>query len=167
MSRQHYWPLLDNNGLLQIPMRFYGLLVLLLRPYICWVAELSMMRSEHSLLGQFYPRQHDFLVACLIALPLLLLVAALSQRRLKGHRFWYYLWRPGLWLLWLVTLADFTHSISALDANVILDAPWRLIAPCLLVVAMLWLTCSKTLPMIFTEWPEQIKPDNDTKVNPG
>ncbi|WP_372628084.1 DUF2919 family protein [Arsukibacterium sp.] len=165
MNPPHYWPLLDNNGLLQIPMRFYGLLLLLLRPYLCWVTELSMMRSEHSLLSQFYPRQHDFLVACLIALPLLLLVAALSQRRVKGHRFWYYLWRPGLWLLWLVTLADFAHSISALDANVILDAPWRLIAPCLLLVAMLWLACSKTLPMIFKEWPEQVKPDNDTTAS--
>ncbi|MAA96434.1 MAG: hypothetical protein CML21_18245 [Rheinheimera sp.] len=165
MSAQHYWPLLDNNGLLQIPMRFYGLLLLLLRPYICWVAELSMMRSEHSLLGQFYPRQHDFLVACLIALPLMILLAALSQRKPKGRRFWYYLWRPGLWLLWLVTLADFAHSVSGLDADVILDAPWRLIAPSLLVVAMLWLACSKPLPLIFQEWPEQIKPDNDAAAN--
>ncbi|MBV2128765.1 DUF2919 family protein [Arsukibacterium indicum] len=153
MKTQQYWPLLDNNGLLQIPLRFYWLLLLLLRPYLCWVAELSMMRSQHSLLGQFYPRQHDFLVACLIALPLLLLVAALSQRRPKGHKFWFWLWRPGLWLLWLVTLADFAHSISGLDPDVILDAPWRLIAPVLLVLAMIWLACSKTLPPIFKEWP--------------
>tara|TARA_R110002126_G_scaffold43475_7_gene124533 strand:- start:3258 stop:3734 length:477 start_codon:yes stop_codon:yes gene_type:complete len=156
MSSQHDWPLLDNNGLLQIPLRFYGLLLLLLRPYMCWVTELSMMRSQHSLLGQFYPRQHDFLVACLIALPLLLLVAALSQRRPGGHRFWYYLWRPGIGLLWLVTLADFGHSISGLTGDVILDAPWRLVAPVLLIVAMLWLACSKTLPVIFREWPEPV-----------
>jgi hypothetical protein len=165
MSQPHYWPLLDSHGLLQIPIRFYALLLLLLRPYLSWVAELSMMRSEHSLLGQFYPRQHDFLVACLVALPLLLLVAALSQRRPKGHRFWYYLWRPGLWLLWLVTLADFTHSIIALDADVILDAPWRLMAPLLLLVAMLWLACSKTLPLIFKEWPEPDKPRKNAAAN--
>ncbi|MDX1677301.1 DUF2919 family protein [Arsukibacterium sp.] len=153
MTNPPHWPLLDNYGLLQIPLRFYALLLLLLRPYICWVAELSMMRSQHSLLSQFYPRQHDFLVACLIALPLLLLVAALSQRRPKGKRFWFYLWRRGLWILWLVTLADFVHSISTLDADVILDAPWRLIAPVLLLWAIIWLTFSKTLPVIFTEWP--------------
>ncbi len=154
MKSPQYWPVLDNNGLQQIPLRFYALLVLLLRPYLSWVAELSMMRSQHSLLGQFYPQQHDFLVACLLALPLLLLVAALSQRRPKGHRVWFYLWRPGLWLLWLVTLADFGHSVSGLDADVILDAPWRLWAPILLVLAMIWLACSKTLPVIFREWPE-------------
>lgn len=164
MSAPQHWPLLDSNGLLQIPMRFYGLLLLLLRPYICWVAELSMMRSQHSLLGQFYPRQHDFLVACLIALPLLLLVAALSQRRPKGHRFWYCLWRPGLWLLWLVTIADFAHSVSGLDGDVILDAPWRLIAPLLLVLAMFWLAFSKSLPVIFKEWPEPEPAKKSTKA---
>lgn len=164
MSSQQNWPLLDSNGLLQIPLRFYALLLLLLRPYLCWVTELSMMRSQHSLLGQFYPRQHDFLLACLIALPLLLLVAALSQRRPKGQRFWFYLWRPGLWLLWLVTTADFAHSVSGLDGDVILDAPWRLIAPMLLVLAMLWLAFSKTLPAIFKEWPEPVPAKNSTKT---
>lgn len=161
MSALQHWPLLDSNGLQQIPLRFYALLLLLLRPYICWVAELSMMRSQHSLLGQFYPRQHDFLLACLIALPLLLLVAALSQRRPKGLRFWYYLWRPGLWLLWLVTLADLGHSISGLDADVILDAPWRLLAPMLLLLALCWLAFSKTLPHIFKEWPEPLPTKNN------
>jgi len=163
MNTQQYWPLLDSNGLLQIPMRFYALLLLLLRPYICWVAELSMFRSQHSLLGQFYPRQHDFLVACLIALPLLLLVAALSQRRPKGHRFWFYLWRPGLWLLWLVTLADFGHSISSLNGDVILDAPWRLVAPMLLIPAIIWLLFSKRLRLIFKEWPDPIPTKSNSK----
>ncbi|KKO48847.1 hypothetical protein VT06_10080 [Arsukibacterium sp. MJ3] len=154
MKDNSAWPLLDNHGLQQIPLRFYGLLLLLLRPYICWVAELSMMRSQQSLLSQFYPRQHDFMLACLIALPLLLMVAALSQRRPKGQRFWFYLWRPGMWLLWLVTLADMVHSISGLDADVILDAPWRLLAPLLLLLAIIWLLLGKTLPVIFKEWPE-------------
>jgi hypothetical protein len=59
-----------------------------------------------------------------------------------------------MWLLWLVTLADMVHSISGLDADVILDAPWRLLAPLLLLLAIIWLLFGKSLPAIFKEWPE-------------
>lgn len=154
MSQPPLWPVLDDYGLHKVPLRFYWLLLLLLRPYICWVLVLTMPQGKQDLLALFYPKQADFVLACAVAAPLLLLLAALSQRKPKGYQPWRYIWRIALPMLLLVTAADFVITLSHLPADVMLDAPWRIITPLLLLVSLLWLLRSRTLRQVFAEWPD-------------
>ena len=40
--------------------------------------------------------------------------------------------------------------------QVMLDAPWRIVTPVLLSVSVLWLLRSRTLRLVFAEWPEPV-----------
>ena len=151
------WPLLDKYGLTPIPQRFYWLLALLLRPYLSWVLVLTLPPQQKDLLKLFYPQQQDFLIACVIALPVLLVVAALSQRSDKRSAAWRAIWRHSRSLLFISCAADLTYSIYDLPPDVILDAPWRLVAVFGLGLGLFWLLRSKTLPRIFSEWPEPVE----------
>lgn len=154
MTGAPIWPVLDDYGLHKVPLRFYALLILLLRPYICWVMVLTLPQTQRDMLRWFYPLQHDFIVACLLALPLLLLLAALSQRKPKGKRGFYRIWRFGRLILLSVAVTDFVLSVKQLPAQVMLDAPWRIVTPLLLGIAVLWLWRSRTLRLVFAEWPD-------------
>lgn len=154
MTKAPLWPVLDDYGLHKIPLRFYALLLLLLRPYICWVMVLTLPQTQRDMLRWFYPLQHDFVVACLLALPLLLLLAALSQRKPKGKPGLRHIWRFGRTILFTVATADLILSISQLPPQVMLDAPWRIVTPVLLVISVLWLWRSRTLAVVFAEWPD-------------
>ena len=73
-------PLLDEHGLHRVPLRLYLLLLVLLRPYLCWVVTLTLPAEQRSMLSYIYPHSSDFIRACLISLPVLLVLAALTQR---------------------------------------------------------------------------------------
>lgn len=150
------WPLLDKYGLTPIPLRFYWLLLLLLRPYLSWVLVLTLPPQQKDLLKLFYPQQQDFVMACLIALPVLLVVAALSQRSDKRSAGWRRVWRFSQPILFICCSADLLYTLYDLPADVILDAPWRLASVLALGLAVFWLLRSKTLPAIFREWPEPV-----------
>lgn len=150
------WPLLDKYGLTPIPQRFYWLLLLLLRPYLSWLLVLTVPAQQKDLLKLFYPYQQDFLIACVIALPVLLLVAALSQRSDKRSAAWRPVWRFSKPLLLVCCTADFAYTLFTLPADAILDAPWRIVSVVLLGLGLFWLLSSKTLPLVFREWPEPI-----------
>ena len=158
MSRPPLWPVLDDYGLQKVPLRFYGLLLLLLRPYICWVLVLTLPQTQRDMLALFYPQQTDFMLACAVASPLLLLIAALSQRKPKGYAPWRKVWRLALPLMLLVAIADLVLTILDLPPQVMLDAPWRIVTPVLLSVSVLWLLRSRTLRLVFAEWPEPAQP---------
>lgn len=145
---------MDDNGLVQIPLRFYWLLLLLLRPYLCWILVLTVPAQQQDLLRLFYPERREFMLACLIALPLLLLIAALSQRKPKGYRPWRILWRQGRLLLLVTAIMDLVLTTQALPEQVMLDAPWKVITPFLLGVSVIWLLKSQTLRQVFAEWPD-------------
>ena len=104
----------------------------------------------------FYPQQNDFMLACAVASPLLLLIAALSQRKPKGYAPWRKVWRLALPLMLLVAIADLVLTILDLPPQVMLDAPWRIVTPVLLSVSVLWLLRSRTLRLVFAEWPEPV-----------
>jgi hypothetical protein len=161
MKQPPLWPVLDDYGLHKVPLRFYALLLLLMRPYICWVLVLTLPQAQRDMLRWFYPLQHDFIVACLIASPLLLLFAALSQRKPKGKPGWRHLWRYGREIMLAVALADLVLTLKQLPAQVMLDAPWRIMAPLLLLLGCVWLLRSRTLRAVFAEWPQptEKKPD--------
>ena len=155
-------PLLDADGLHRVPNRLYLLLLVLLRPYICWLLTLTLPVEQRSMLGWIYPHSDDFVRACLICLPVLLVLAALTQRvpydkklrRGRAKKFWFFIWRQGKWLLLVVTAVDLYWTISHLPAFVAVNAPWLLLAPVALLLALGWLLSSKKLPLIFQEWPE-------------
>jgi len=154
MMTPRLWPL-DDHGLIQIPRRFYWLLLLLLRPYLCWIMVLTLPAQNKDMLRVFYPEQEDFLLSCLIALPLLFLFAALTQRKPKGSRHWRIIWKQGrVWLL-LTAFIDLFLTMRALPEQVMLDAPWKVLTPIALLVAIIWLCKSQTLRKVFAEWPEQ------------
>lgn len=150
------WPMLDKYGLTPIPQRFYWLLLLLLRPYLSWVLVLTLPAQQKDLLKLFYPQQQDFVTACFIALPVLLIVAALSQRSDKRSAGWRRVWRFSLPILLICCSADLLYTLADLPADVILDAPWRLSSVVALGIAAFWLLRSKTLRVIFREWPEPV-----------
>lgn len=150
------WPLLDKYGLTPIPQRFYWLLIVLLRPYLSWVLVLTLPPQQKDMLKLFYPQQQDFLLACLIALPVLLVVAALTQRSDKRSAAWRPVWRLSQPLLLLCCSADLIYTLYDLPADVVLDAPWRLVSVVALGLSLFWLLSSKTLPMMFREWPEPV-----------
>lgn len=154
MTKTPLWPVLDDYGLHKVPLRFYWLLLLLLRPYICWVLVLTLPQAQRSMLALFYPLQRDFILACVVAAPVLLLLAALSQRKPKGHQRWNYIWRYGRWIMLAVAVVDLTLTTMHLPAQVMLDAPWRIVAPLLLLISCIWLLRSRTLKAVFAEWPQ-------------
>ena len=156
MKKIPYLPIVDNNGLLQIPQRFYWLLLVLLRPYVCWILVLTMPQQQQDVIRLFYPEQSDFVLACLLASPVLLLAITLNQRKATAHAIWKKYWRSGRWLLLVVSLVDLALTLYVMPATAILDTPWQLLVPIALVVAILWLCRSRSLPVIFTEWPEAI-----------
>lgn len=153
MMTSRLWPL-DDHGLAQIPRRFYWLLLLLLRPYLCWVLVLTVPAQQQDLLGLFYPQKQDFMLACLIALPLLPLLAALSQRKPKGNKRWFYVWKQGRGLLLFTAFIDVVVTVMSLPKDVILDAPWKIVPVLLLCLAIIWLLLSKLLKTVFQEWPD-------------
>lgn len=154
MTQPPVWPVLDDNGLHKVPLRFYWLLLILLRPYICWVMVLTLPQAQRDMLALFYPRQADFILACAVAAPLLLLIAALSQRKPKGHSGWRHIWRVGRGLMLFVAVPDLILTVLHLPSQVMLDAPWRMLSPVLLLTGCLWLLRSRTLKLVFAEWPE-------------
>ena len=147
------WPL-DDDGLVALPLRLYLVMLLLLRPVISWVLALTIPEQKGEMLAVLYPDQQQFLLACILTIPTLLLFAALSQRRPKGHPGWFKLWRYGKWLLLLNLLPDLWITIGALPKYAAVEQPWLLIAPSLLLLALAWLLRSQRLPVIFSEWPE-------------
>lgn len=155
-------PLLDADGLHRVPNRLYLLLLVLLRPYICWLLTLTLPVEQRSMLGWIYPQSDDFVRACLICLPVLMVLAALTQRvpydkklrRGRAKKFWFAIWRQSKWLLLAVTAVDLYWTISHLPDFVAVNAPWLLLAPVALLLALGWLFSSKKLPLIFQEWPE-------------
>ncbi|MBZ9611891.1 DUF2919 family protein [Rheinheimera maricola] len=154
MRTKAIWPVLDDHGLHKVPLRFYWLLLLLLRPYICWVLVLTLPEAQRNMLALFYPRQVDFMLACAVAAPLLLIIAALSQRKPKGYQSWRHIWRYGRGLMLTVALTDLVLTTVDLPPQVMLDAPWRMVAPVLLFTGCLWLFGSRTLKAVFSEWPD-------------
>lgn len=148
-----FYPLLDKYGLVRLPLRFYAVLLLLLRPYITWVLVLTMPQGGDKLLATIYPKSTDFMLACLISAPLLLLLAALSQRKEKGGSGWFMIWRQSRWILLLVAAADLVHSVSHLPSYVTVKAPWLLLSPLLLVLSLFWLLRSPVLKQAVKEWP--------------
>lgn len=154
MTPPPLWPVLDDHGLHKVPLRFYWLLLLLLRPYISWVLVLTLPQAQRDMLALFYPQQADFILACIVAAPLLLLLAALSQRKPKGHNGWRHIWRFGRVLMLLVAVPDLVLTILHLPSQVMLDAPWRILSPLILFIGCLWLLRSRTLRAVFSEWPE-------------
>lgn len=148
-----FYPLLDKYGLTRIPFRFYAVLLLVLRPYILWILVLTMPEGGDKLLATVYPKSNDFLTACLICAPLLLVVAALSQRKDKGHQPWFRIWRQSRWILLTVVAVDLVHSLTHLPNYVMLKAPWLLISPVLLVLSFWWLLKSPVMKQVVTEWP--------------
>lgn len=147
------YPLLDKYGLTRIPLRFYAVLLLLLRPYILWILVLTMPQGGEQLLAAVYPKSNDFLTACLICAPLLLVVAALSQRKDKGRQGWFKLWRQSRWIMLTVTATDLAHSLTHLPSYVMLKAPWLLISPLLLSLSLCWLLTNAAMKQVVTEWP--------------
>lgn len=163
MKQYPQLPLLDPQGLFRIPQRFYLVLLLLLRPYICWVVTLAMPELERkAVLSFFYPLADDFIRAVLIALPALLVLTAVSQRvpfdkkqrRGRAKRFWFALWRQSRWLLLITATVDLYWTISHLPPYVALRAPGLLLVVAALVLACLYLLRSRQLRQVFSEWPE-------------
>lgn len=159
-------PLLDQDGLHRVPLRFYAVLLLLLRPYLCWLVTLVMPEAERkAVLSFFYPLADDFVRAVLIAIPALLVLAAVSQRvpydkqqrRGRAKKFWFALWRCGRWLLLAVASVDLYWTVSHLPPYVALNAPGLLLIVAALGLSVLYLLRSKQLRLIFTEWPEDKK----------
>jgi hypothetical protein len=155
-------PLLDQDGLHQIPIRLYLLMLVLLRPYICWIVTLTLPAEQRGVLSYIYPHSFDFVRACLICLPVLLILAALTQRvpydqklkRGRAKRFWFGIWRQSRWWLLLVCAVDLYWTFSHLPPYVSVNAPWLLLAPVALILGLCWLIKSRRLPLIFAEWPE-------------
>ncbi len=159
-------PLLDQDGLHRVPLRFYAVLLLLLRPYLCWLVTLVMPEAERkAVLSFFYPLADDFVRAVLIAIPAILVLAAVSQRvpydkkqrRGRAKKFWFALWRYGRWLLLAVASIDLYWTISHLPPYVALNAPGLLLIVAALGLSLLYLLRSKQLRLIFSEWPEDKK----------
>ncbi len=159
-------PLLDQDGLHRIPLRFYALLLLLLRPYLCWIVTLVMPEAERkAVLSFFYPLSDDFVRAVLIGIPALLVLAAVSQRvpydkklrRGRAKTFWFGLWRQSRWLLLGVAAIDLYWTISHLPAYVALRAPGLLFVVAALALSCLYLLRSQQLRLVFSEWPEDKK----------
>jgi hypothetical protein len=49
------FPLLDKHGLVRIPLRFYAVLLLLMRPFIVWIIVLTMPEGgDRFLASMFY-----------------------------------------------------------------------------------------------------------------
>jgi hypothetical protein len=153
MKQYPIFPVLDDYGLHKVPMRLYWLLLLLLRPYISWVLVLTLPESQRDLLAVVYPLQFDFIIACAVASPLLLILVAISQRKPKGQAFWFHIWRQSRLMLLLVAVVDLVLTLQHLPDQVMLDAPWRILAPIALAVGILWLLRSRTLGLVFAEWP--------------
>ncbi|MFC4654806.1 MULTISPECIES: DUF2919 family protein [Rheinheimera] len=145
---------LDDHGLVRIPWMFYALLLVLLRPYLLWVVVLTMREGGDSMLKMIYPHSEDFMLACLIALPALVLTLVLSQRKDKGWRRCFVLWRHCRWPLIATALLDLGHSLTHLPAFVTVTAPWLLLAPITLAIGALWLVRSYRLKLVLSEWPE-------------
>lgn len=156
---------LDDYGLVRIPWLFYLVLLVTLRPFLVWVVVLTMQEGADTLMRSIYPKTQDFVVACLIAAPALLLAIALSRRTEKGWRAWFVIWRYARWPLLLVVCVDFTHSLWKLPSFVMVNAPWLLLAPSVLLIGALWLLKSQTMRQVFSEWPESaVKPKVGAKV---
>jgi len=154
-------PLLDPDGLYRIPNRFYLLLLLLLRPYLCWLLTLTFPAEQRQMLSLIYPHSSDFIRACLLSLPVVLVLAALTQRvpfdakqrRGRAKKFWFGIWRRSRWLLFTVCSLDLYWTVQHLPPYVTVQAPWLLLAPVLLLLALWWLWRNALLPHIFAEWP--------------
>lgn len=159
-------PLLDEDGLHRVPMRLYLLLLVLLRPYLCWIVTLTLPAEQRSMLSYIYPHSSDFVRACLIAIPVLLILVALTQRvpydkklkRGRAKRFWFAIWRHSRFALLLVIAVDLYWTVSHLPSYVSVNAPWLLLAPLALVLGLGWLLRSQRLPLVFAEWPEDKTP---------
>lgn len=159
------FPILDDHGLHKVPMRLYWLLLLLLRPFISWVLVLTLPKEQRDLLAYVYPLQQDFIIACIVASPLLLLVAAISQRKPKGQQVWFNVWRHSRIILLLVALTDLVLTLSHLPNQVMLDAPWRIMAPMAIFIGILWLLSSRTLGLVFAEWPVATDKKSEKSAN--
>src|SRR6218665_1747549 len=119
----------DDYGLVPVPRSFYFLLLFLFRAYLLWLVVLTMSEGGDRLMRVIYPNSQDFIIACVIASPMLLMLLVLSQRKVKSWSGWFWLWRHCKWPLVLLTAADLAHSVSHLPAFVTVTAPGLLLAP--------------------------------------
>lgn len=162
-KRPQRLPLLDQDGLQLIPWRLKAIFCLCLRPYLVWLITLTLPEAQRkAVLSFFYPASADFIRATLIAIPVLLLLAALTQRvpydkklkRGRQPRFWSAIWRQGWWLLPTVVAVDLYWTVTHLPAYVALNAPGLLLVVASLLLALLYLLTSKTVRLVYREWPE-------------
>lgn len=149
-----FYPLLDKHGLVRIPLRFYAVLLLLMRPFIVWIIVLTMPEGGDRFLASIYPKANDFATACFIACPLLLVVMALSQRKEKSHKAWFKIWQYGRWIMLLVACVDLVHTVSHWPNYMILKSPQMLAVPLFLLSSIMWLYSSEQLKLMSKEWPE-------------
>lgn len=174
-KRPQRLPMLDQDGLQLIPWRLKAIFCLCLRPYLVWLVTLTLPEAQRkAVLSFFYPASADFVRATLIAIPVLILLAALSQRvpfdqklkRGRQPRFWSAIWRQGWWLLPAVVAVDLYWTVSHLPAFVALRAPGLLLLVVLLGLALLYLLSSNTVRVVYREWPEA-KADLQTLTAPA
>jgi hypothetical protein len=160
-------PLVDDDGLHRIPLRFYAVLLLLLRPYLAWLITLTLPATQRDMLRWVYPVPDDFIRACLIAMPALWLLVVQSQRvlvqpKLRRGRpatFWAWHWRQARWLLTGVIVVDLYWTLTHLPDYVAVQAPALLLAPIALALALVFMLRSRQLPLVFAEWPQPVGPD--------
>jgi hypothetical protein len=148
-----HFPLLDKYGLTRIPLRFYAILLLLMRPFMVWIIVLTMPEGGDRFLSSIYPKTDDFATACLIASPLLLVVMTLSQRKEKSHKAWFAVWRYSRWIMLLVACVDLVHTASHWTSYMLVKSPQMVVVPLFLLSSIIWLYNSPQLKQISKEWP--------------
>ncbi|MCY7294191.1 DUF2919 family protein [Alteromonas sp. a30] len=116
-----YLPLnhLDQHGRVKPHALLWLIILLLLRPYLVLVLSLSTFGQDSSaLLALFYPNNHDFYLALVLALPAWFAASIVSFREglaKAGHR-WVFFWLKPIILLGL-TLDVASHIAMAVQQH--------------------------------------------------
>jgi len=121
----------DKYVCLKPGFKIWLVIIYFLRPYILFVSTIQMGRGPKNanvsgLKDAFYPNDFGFFLACIVALPVILLIIAYTKRKPGASEFIKKLWRNGLKLLTSVAVLNIvilfapeklgaTHHLTMID----------------------------------------------------
>lgn len=151
----------DKHHYLKPGLGFYGLLLVLLRPYIVWIVSVANRNDATVLLESLYPNKYNFFAGLAVGFGAVLVFAMFSLRRENAYSWLPNVWKRGRMLLWGTLSADIVLTVYLVKKTHFHFEPSMAVTLLALFFSVLFLAKSERMKDLFEDWPQESLPSDN------